>query len=203
MRDPKRLIASVSVVVLASLIAVGVVAFHTDRGKHAEKIANSNLLTTEAAEGRFIESDGYYSLKVPPRWIADTFVVKGSSSTIALVPTETTEVRLGPNAKEVDLGNAVVVEVFKANPDLTAWEKDQQSQAPVNGTVITNLAIGGQPAFLENTNSDGNRSLAYYIGHGAYIVEVSMPVTISSTKINNSQYVNQFNDVAKSLIILK
>jgi hypothetical protein len=205
LRDQKRRTAIISVLVVGVLISFGIATYyfvHLNKTSSSSSNSNTNLISTEVAQGRFIETYGYFSLKVPPKWMAGTFIIK-SGSVIALVPAENTEVRLGPNSNNLDSGNSVTVEVYKANPDLAAWEKLEANQSAASSTSINNLAIDGQPTFLENTNSNGNQSLTYYVGHGAYIVKVSMQVTIASANIDNSKYISQFKSIAQSLIILK
>ncbi len=201
MRDQKRLIAEVAAVIIAALIAVGAVVYYTHHG-NSSRSTGTPIPMPSAAKGTFIDTGGYFSLKVPSGWAAETFLVNGGS-VIALAQAENSETRLGPNVKDVESGNFVSVEVYKASPDLTAWKEHEASQAAANGITITDTTINGQPAFIESGNSNGNKSLTYFIGHGAYIVKVSMPVTQPSANIDNSQYVNQYQAIAQSLRILK
>lgn len=198
------LVESLLVLIAVALVVfVGYYVWHTQKTANqtytsASKVAqnspakvnkksNSSSTTTDPYIGwkSYTDTANTYTVRYPSSW--NTF----SSGEHATLATDVTGI--GPSGNDT----LVTVSSYATSLGPKAFVTKEQNGAAV--AQDRDLTINGNSAYYEETG-DSNTTVAYAVGGHGRVVMVSMTLKSTiPTEVDNSQYVADFNLVAKSV----
>lgn len=182
-----------TVLILVILAIIGFTAYYV---LHTRQNANQTLANSVSSGTTSTPYSGWKTYTNPGKTYSVEYPSGWSLSTTGAAPASATDVvGIGPKANS----SLVTIASYASTDTPKVFLTNVQQATPLKDL---SLKINGNSAYYLETGNTTNVDLGYAVSHGGNLVTISMSEKSASPTVDNTQYANQYNLIAKSVKML-